>query len=315
MTRMNLVDKYWGALLGVAVGDALGAPFEGRPPVSLVELQALRRTPHELRYTDDTHMTIGLAQSLVQRRGFDGPHMARRFAENYFKEPWRGYGAGPPRVFQQIVDGSAWDEPAQKLFDGSGSFGNGAAMRVAPVALYAYGNLRQVAELARQTARITHAHELGVEGAVLQACAVALLLASDPGQPLSRTEFLTALRENIHSAPYEATLNRLEGIFPDPDPETVVREIGNDITALAAVPAALCCFLRHPDSFSDAVLFAIALGGDTDTIASMTGALCGACLGESAIPDTWILSVEGRGPLRRLGRSLHNQRLLRQSEA
>lgn len=311
MNRLNLVDKYWGALLGVAVGDALGAPFEGRPSASLIELQALRRTPHELRYTDDTHMTIGLAQSLVQRGGFDGPHMAQRFAENYLKEPWRGYGAGPPQVFEQILDGATWDGPAQELFGGSGSFGNGAAMRVAPVALHACGDMRQIAEIARQTARITHAHELGVEGAVMQACAVALLLDSDPGQPFSRTAFLTSLREHVRSAPYEAALDWLERLFPDPDPQTVAREIGNDITALAAVPAAICCFLRHPDSFAEAVLFAIALGGDTDTIASMTGALSGAYLGETAIPDTWILGVEGRGELRRLGRALHDERALR----
>jgi poly(ADP-ribose) glycohydrolase ARH3 len=70
------------------------------------------------------------------------------------------------------------------------------------------------------------------------------------------------------------------------------------------VPGALCAFLRHPDSFSSAVLFAINLGGDTDTVASMTGALSGAHLGESAIPVQWREGVEGSVSLRHLADEL-----------
>ena len=183
-------------------------------------------------------------------------------------------------------------------------------MRVAPVALYARGDLPRVAALARQTARITHAHELGVEGAVLQACAVALLLELDAGAALRPAEFLAALRHLAPSEPYRSALARIERLLPDATPENVARDIGNDITALAAVPAALCCFLRHPDSFSEAVRFAICLGGDTDTIASMTGALSGARLGEEAIPTEWLTRLESAAEIRDLA-----DRLLRLSLA
>lgn len=300
MSFATLLSRYRGALLGVAVGDALGARFEGAARVSPEDIEVLQPESWEFRFTDDTHMTIGVAQSLIECGGFDGAHMAKVFAKNYQAEPWRGYGAGPPQIFEAILKGAQWDMPARQLFGGAGSFGNGAAMRAAPVALYAKGDLPRVAELARRTACITHAHELGVDGASLQACAVAMLLESDAGAELCPAELLAALREHVQSAPYRAALEKIERLPRDAAPETVAREIGNDITALAAVPAALCCFLRHPDSFAEAVRFAISLGGDTDTIASMTGALSGARLGEKAIPRAWRKRVESAVLLRGL---------------
>jgi len=147
-----------------------------------------------------------------------------------------------------------------------------------------------------------------VEGAVLQACAVALLLEVEAGAALRPVEFLAALRHNTPSAPFRAALERIERLLPDATPAAVARDIGNDITALAAVPAALCSFLRHPDSFPEAVRFAICLGGDTDTIASMTGALSGARLGEGAIPTEWLARLESAAEIRDLA-----DRLLRLS--
>jgi len=111
MDRQQLRDKFRGALLGVAIGDSLGAPFEGMPYISVSSLLALaEEAPGPLRYTDDTHMTLGVADSLVAKQGFDGPHMAETFARNYEEEPWRGYGAGPPQIFQLLRRGIPWNE-------------------------------------------------------------------------------------------------------------------------------------------------------------------------------------------------------------
>ena len=96
MRQGELRDRFRGALLGEAVGDALGAPFEGMGTVHPAEMERLEADPGPLSYTDDTHMTLGMAESLVEKRGFDGAHMARTFARNYRQEPWRGYGPGPP---------------------------------------------------------------------------------------------------------------------------------------------------------------------------------------------------------------------------
>ncbi|MDP8961676.1 MAG: ADP-ribosylglycohydrolase family protein, partial [Actinomycetota bacterium] len=268
--------------MGVAVGDALGAPFEGYPAVSMEQLKGLAEGDGPLRYTDDTAMTIGFAYSLLRRRGFDGAHLAATFAEQFRAEPWRGYGEGPPQVFGLLENGVAWDEAAKRLYGGEGSFGNGGAMRVAPAALASFPDLERTASLARDSARVTHAHQLGMEGAAAQACAVSLLL-QDVGSEGPQT-VVAALRPHVRPRALRERLDRVASLPPDPAAEEVVDRLGNDITALEAVPAALAACLLHLDSFCDAVQFAISLGGDTDTIGAMAGALAGAHHGESGVP-------------------------------
>jgi poly(ADP-ribose) glycohydrolase ARH3 len=304
MALQQLQARFRGVLLGVAVGDALGAPFEGARRIQESDLQQMEREPGPLVYTDDTHMTLGMAESLVERRGFDGAHMAGVFARNFAADPWRGYGAGPPQVFRLMERGVPWNQAGRALFGGSGSFGNGAAMRVAPAALLAFRDLEQVAWLARQTAVITHAHELGLEGAVLQASAIALILQHPPDIPLDSGSLVQALRARMQTPLYVQKLERIQALLPDASREEVIAQLGNGIEAYEAVPAALYAFLRHARSFREAVVYAISLGGDTDTIASMAGALSGAHLGEEAIPALWREEVEGAARLRELAVAL-----------
>ena len=300
----QLRDKFRGALLGAAVGDALGAPFEGAHLISPAELTRLREEPGQLKYTDDTHMTLGLAQSLVACRGFDGDHMASLFSSNYSAEPWRGYGAGPPRVFRLIDQGVPWYKASSILFNGSGSYGNGAAMRVAPAGLMAYRDLERVARLARQTGLITHSHELGLEGAVLQACAIAILIRHSPVSNPEPSSFLALLKSYLNETVYLQKLEQVELLLPAAAREEVITNLGNGIEAFKSVPTAVYAYLRHAGSFPDAVLYAISLGGDADTIASMTGALAGAHLGEESIPAVWRDGVEGAEQLCELADAL-----------
>lgn len=300
----ELRARFRGCFLGAALGDAMGAPYEGVRYVPPEELVGPERDPGRLRYTDDTHMTIGVAESLIERGGFDGAHMASRLAENFAAEPWRGYGAGPPQVFRLLEQGVAWDRAGSMLFGGTGSFGNGAAMRMAPVALFAYPDLDEVADLARRAAVLTHTHELGVEGAVLQATAVAWVLGCSPDQPLRAEDLLQTLRPRTRSAQFREKLDRVGSLLAGGGPGEVVRELGHGTEAPDSVPTALLAFLRHPQSFAETVHFAISLGGDTDTIASMAGALAGAYLGEEAVPEAWRGRVEDDERLRRLADGL-----------
>ena len=302
----GLKDKFRGALVGAAVGDALGAPFEGATSVRWAEVERLEREPGPLRYTDDTHMTLGVARSLVDRRGFDGDHMASLLARNYREEPWRGYGAGPPQVFHLLIQGVPWDQSGRSLFGGSGSYGNGAAMRIAPVALLGFHDMELVVYLARQTAVITHAHELGIEGAVLQACSIALALRQQSSGPIDRCAFLDSLSEHVRSGVYRQKLERARCLLARGEPDgqrSVIAQLGNGISAFESVPTAIYVFLRKSESFKDIVTYAIGLGGDTDTIASMAGALGGAYLGLTAIPEVWRNGVEGAAELLELADS------------
>ncbi len=294
LTGLVQKSKFRGALVGTAVGDGLGAPFEGRSKVSPAEVAAVAWGHLELTYTDDTHMMIGVAESLIKYPDFDGADMARTLVRNYEMEPWRGYGPGPPGIFRRIKAGVAWDEAARDDYRG-GSYGNGAAMRVAPVGLVYHDDPVKLREVAHQSARITHAHELGREGAALQAYAVALATGLAPGKAFDRADFLAKLTAFTVAGCYRAKLGRFAALLEMPDKGRVVAGLGNGVAALDSVPAAIFAFWLQPHSFEQAVLYAVSLGGDTDTIGAMAGAIAGAYLGVEAIPVGWRDRLENGG--------------------
>jgi poly(ADP-ribose) glycohydrolase ARH3 len=294
----RLRDRARGALAGVAVGDCVGAPFEGWSEVSHADLDRVLDGDSLLQYTDDTAMTIVLARSLLATGGFDGQHLSAAFAEAYAAEPWRGYGAGPPRVFEMLRRGARWDEAPSRLFGAEGSFGNGGAMRVAPVALLALGNLATTADLARRTASVTHAHDIGMDGAALLACAVGAVL--DGGGDADPLAVVEAVRPHVATGELRSRLDRIPPLLDDPAPDRIAAELGHGTSAVEAVPAALTAGLAPSGSVVEAVSLAVRIGGDTDTIAAMAGALAGARHGFAAVPARLRERTEGVDELVRL---------------
>ena len=275
-------SQFIGCLLGTALGDSLG---EGCGP-----------------YTDDTAMTIGVAESLIACRGFDADHMAQTFARNHGAEPWRGYGYGPPMIFKMMSEGLAWQDAAERLYPG-GSFGNGSAMRVAPVGLLYHDDLSRVVDVARQSSRITHTHPLGADGAALQACAVALAVQAEPGT-LDPAPILAALSGCVLEDVYQRKLRAMGRLLRARTPmDEAVAELGNTIEAFNSVPSAIYAFLRS-DSFKGAIDNALAAGGDRDTIGAMAGAIAGAYHGAEQIPEAWLNELENRAYLEELGTRL-----------
>jgi len=291
--KEKLRSKFLGCLLGTAIGDALGAKREGGRMCRSEDIVSLAQRLEQLIYTDDTHMTIGVAESLIECKGFDGEHMAQTFIKNYDAEPWRGYGPGPPRIFRMIKDGEAWCSAANRLYRG-GSFGNGSAMRVAPVGLLYYHNLQKLREIAHQSSSITHSHELARAGAALQAYAVALALNTPSDEAIDKEAFLSRLHDFIPNQIYQEKLAQIAELLGEQDKAKVVAALGNGIEAAKSVPTAIYCFLRQPRSYEDVVVYAISLGGDTDTIAAMAGAISGAYLGIEAIPPEWQAKLENK---------------------
>lgn len=253
-----LKSKFLGALVGTGLGDALGAPFEGRRQVKPEEIDWIVERLETLTYTDDTHMMIGIAESLVRAGGFDGADMAHTFAHNYELEPWRGYGPGPPRIFRLIRAGGAWDKVAQGLYR-SGSYGNGAAMRIAPIGVLYHNNLPLLTEIAHKSSQITHAHTLGKEGAALEACAIALATSLSPGETFDRGDFLKKLMNYASDQVYKEKLARIPALLDYPDKDRAISELGNGIEAFNSVPTAIYSFLAQPSSFAEAVRSAISL--------------------------------------------------------
>jgi len=287
-----------GALLLAACGDALGARFEGRAQVDPEAVEGyLGDPPAELRWTDDTALTLVLADHLARHRGtIDQDGLAAGFAAEWTGDPGRGYGGGAAKLFSQLNAGMPWRQAARQLFGGQGSFGNGAAMRVAPVGLVSDLDLSTVAELARRSAVVTHAHPLAADGAAMQALAVALAARLRRSAPVPTDRFANSITAHVLEPEFRAALRHVCVLVRQrATPREVAAALGNDVSALGSVPAALAAFLRCPDDPREAVRFAICVGGDTDTIAAMTGALSGARCGEAELPAVWTERLE-EGP-------------------
>jgi poly(ADP-ribose) glycohydrolase ARH3 len=295
-----------GVLLGSALGDALGAPFEGRQHVERAQVEAWRDAHGPLRWTDDTHMALTLGHHLADDPGLvDAEALGRAFARAYAAEPWRGYGAGPPRVFALVEEGWTFVGAAGSLFDGAGSYGNGAAMRVAPVGLLpAATDPGEAARLAAVQARVTHTHPDAVDGATVVAQVVAALLDADEVDAEVVVEVVTGVTSRLVDGPVRDGLaGVLEVARAGGDASVAARRCGTGVAAAASVPAAVAALLGG-DGPVQVVTTAISLGGDTDTIAAMAGAMAGAAWGLRGVPSALLERLEARDELERLAAAL-----------
>ena len=286
---MNSIDKksrFIGALLGTFVGDALGSRHEGRARID---------RPGDMTrgiYTDDTQMMIGVAESLVACSGFDGQDMARRFVENF--DPMRGYGPGAFRVIDNLLAGQPWNQAGVGLF-GKGSYGNGSAMRIAPIGVFYHDNKEELRDAALLSSIISHTHPMGKQGAILQAYAVGLALNYGVAGDLDVAQMVQKLSDFLpgDAGVFRRRLDFVKRLLPErPSRDEIVNILGNGVTSFESVPTAIYSFLSHVRSFEKAVVYAISLGGDTDTIGAMTGAIAGAYHGFEEIPSRWLDKLE-----------------------
>lgn len=308
--------RYRGALLGVLVGDVLGAPFEGHVGVVPdADIAIVLEGTSMLPYTDDTAMTMAFAESLIRREGMDEDDLARAFAHEWFTSPGRGYSSTTAALLAAQWSGIPWRgalaaQPAERI-----RASNGAAMRVAPAALAAAGRIEDAVTLARRAASVTHTHPGAVAGACVQAAAVASALRHPAGAPVNADCFIATLRMVSDDRALSSHLEAAAELSISADAAEIATRLGTGILAHEAVSAAICVFLSHPNSFPEAITRAIKLGGDTDTIAAMTGGIAGALLGESSIPPVWIERAESAARIRRLANGLYahaQQRLTRE---
>ena len=167
-------------------------------------------------------------------------------------------------------------------------------MRVAPVGLAYFTDLKTAATVAQESSRPTHSHPRAYQGAVLQCLAVAIATSLSE---FSLEAFLQPMRESLawfsdlmwDISKFASALDAIEqGLQDGTSCLEMSSVLGTGIVAHEAVPMALYCFLRHPQSYAQVLHEAIFVGGDTDTIACMAGAISGAFLGSAAIPANWL---------------------------
>jgi poly(ADP-ribose) glycohydrolase ARH3 len=294
--KVNQIDrksKFLGGMLGSALGDAIGElAFRGLGEAGLRAEIAQRDT---LIYTDDTAMAIGLAESITQVGRLDGQHVGDTFRANFQREPWRGYALGPPTVFSLVERrGMSYSEAARSLFGGQGSFGNGAAMRIAPVGLF-YHDSSDLYEKTRAAASVTHAHPIGVDGAAVLAWAVAQAVKLDPQEPFPFESFSQGLVDCARTAEIRDKMEMVRTLLAkDVPPSGAARRLGRSVAVHESLPFAIYSFLRHPQSFEACLFCAILNGGDRDTLGAMACVISGAYLGVEAIPLAWRERIENR---------------------
>lgn len=304
--RTPALARHRGALIGAAVGDALGAAFEGHHgPVPDEDVQRHVHASEPVYFTDDTAMTIAVAESLLASGGLDEDHLARTFVAHHQREPHRGYGAGTSALLRRLESGSDWRAVAPGQFGGAGSYGNGAAMRSAPYGLWER-EPQQAAVLASRAALVTHTHAHAIDGAAVLAAAVSHALHQTGVEANGVGTFMSVVRSVARTTDMVERLRQAQELH-DASVLEVSDALGTGVAALEAVPAAICAFLHSPTSLSETVRFAIGLGGDTDTIASMAAAIAGAVVGEDGISAAWLDRVEGVPVMRELGDRLANR--------
>jgi ADP-ribosylglycohydrolase len=286
----TLVDRFKGSALGTFVGDAMGREVEGW---SWGEIKArygiLSRIGRGI-YSDDTEMMIGIMEALAEDPCFDAALVARQFLTNF--HPWRNYGARIYGIMDQLRQGAPWDQV------GTDSWGNGGAMRIAPIGFFFYDEGELLRENALLCTRITHRHPQARAGALAQAMAVGMATHQGiTGEVIDRRGFLeeiVAKVQGVDSA-VATEIERINDLDRGGDLETRIERIAaafpRDVSAIGAVPAAIASFLVS-DDFEAVVMTAVNAGGDTDTIGAMAGALAGAYYGYSSISAAWLAALE-----------------------
>lgn len=302
---VTLADRYAGVLLGLACGDALGAPVEfmERDQIARAHPGGLRDfigggwlnvKPGEI--TDDTQMALGICNSLT-RAGVDMNLLTEQFLMWYRSNP-KDIGNTTRRSLAALAEGVPWDRAGNSALDNrpvESSAANGAVMRCAPVALRFRAQPERLVQASLDTARITHTEPRAKWGTVAVNQGIVHLLGGGGFDDLPQAAVAGVENAEVRDRVLAAR---------DLDPLSI--RAGGFV--LDTIGAAFWAVLNH-DSLEDAIVAAVALGHDTDTTGAVTGALAGAAWGATAIPSRWLDLLEPREEL-----TAHAARLLALSE-
>jgi ADP-ribosylglycohydrolase len=276
-----------GSLLGLALGDALGSQFF--VPGNRQALEQRRMPPSPWQWTDDAEMACSIFAVLAQADTIDQDALAASFAHHHDFD--RGYGPSMNRLLRLIREGGSWRELSSGLFEGHGSWGNGAAMRVAPLGAWFADDLTEAARQARLSAEVTHVHPEGIAGAV--AVAVAAALAARPAPPDPR-DFLDQVLQLTPPGRVRDGVWAARGLAHVPYAKIAVHELGNgrETSAADTVPYALWAAARNLDDYERAIWTTASTGGDVDTTCAIVGGIVAAHLGKAGLPAPWLSACE-----------------------
>jgi ADP-ribosylglycohydrolase len=303
----HIHNRYMGALLGLAAGDALGAPFEGLEPGSFA-------TPNELtgggpyglepgQWTDDTSLALCLAVSLVESRGFDPADQMRRYLrwknEGYLSSTGRCFGiGGTTRAALERFEASG--EPMAGVDDPQAA-GNGSLMRLAPIPMYLIHDASRAKDVAAMMSKTTHA---AVEAVDACRYMTGIMIGALRGE--SKEHLLSDLYSPVYNYWFfqQSVLTpRIDAIARGEYKHKEAKDLRAGAYVVDTLEAALWCF-HKTDNFRDGAMLAVSLGNDTDTTAAVYGQLAGAYYGQEAIPQSWRDKIAQRAVIEYLAEGL-----------
>lgn len=327
--EINYLDKFNGTLLGIAIGDTLGHPFEGLLRVVIhskfKNFEDFIRDNTQLfnTYTDDTQLTLHTAEALIQGNGFNVDSFIKEYIR-WLDDPPIGPGYGCISTVKKLKQGISWKEAA------SNSGGNGTAMRIAPIGLFYCKDLKILITTAIKSSIITHSHPAASAGAVVIARAISYLIDKKPEDGFAIDEFFNAIISSISGSQDEIwtefieILNKLEsslhlsieaGLIKFSQagvksPYFMEQFLGKAFVhpyTLSTVACSIFVFLKNLGSFKECVYELSTAGGDCDTIGAIGGGLAGCYFGMSHISEELIQLVKNQKKILKISEELHNK--------
>ena len=307
------------------MGDALGAPLEGRSREQIATMQGITDgfRPHRHKkevefprgqYTDDTQLTLAIVKSLLTCGHVDPADIAAEFVKLWESNEIVGAGPVAHRAVRRLIEGIRWQDAAAS----DDLPLNGAAMRIAPIGLWHADDADQLVRDVELASVVTHRHPLAVDGAVAIATAVAYAATSSE---IDTASFLDAVCRSVadRSPGFAERVFQLRewlAVAETAALEAIVAEEGRDkgrgfgIPAMVepTVLAALYVFLKSPDDYLETIDRALRVGGDVDTVAAIAGAISGAHNGLDAIPAHLVAGVKDSAEILDLGARLFARR-------
>jgi poly(ADP-ribose) glycohydrolase ARH3 len=325
--KKNLLDKFQGCLLGVAIGDTLGHPFEGKLRSRIFSyfknFEEFLNSNFDLfrTYTDDTQLTIHLAKALIKGNGFNMDYIVREFV-NWLDDPPIGPGYGCISSIRKLKYGIPWEQAA------SNSGGNGTTMRIAPVGLFYCKDPKALKTAAIKTSIITHSHSAASAGAIVIARAIAYLIDKNPNTGFSVDEFFNVIISAISNSQDEIwkefieILYKLKSNLNIPlesglikfsqagvkSPYFIEEYLGQAFVhpyTISTVVCSIFIFLKNLSSFKDCILELATAGGDSDTVGAIGGSLAGAYFGLQNIPPNLVKLVKNCKKILKLSEELY----------
>lgn len=303
------VNNMHAVLLGTAIGDSLGVPFEKREPNDPFLLAWDGKTflgseYHGLKsaqYSDDTQFSLAVAQSLVDNNGFNPDDLSKRYIELFISNTIRGYGRTTKLAIDRLIAGTHWSESG--VVD---SYGNGTAMRASPFGVYYRHDLRTLVDVVKIDSAITHASHEAEAGALAVAVGT-YLICND----YADADLIPTIVNYLPDSSVREKLISLKSLLSnDIMHQEALQFLGSKADVRDTVPAVFYCYLKF-NSFQCGVEAAIRAAFDADTTGAITGALYGAKLGIPGIPEFYIENIENRDNLILLDQQLFDRKLLK----